>query len=99
VKALFIPLKRQYFEDFRDGRKDTEYRPYGPRWNEKTCPVGRPVVLSLGYGKGHRLVGRVAGFATSEEQTKTDAWRDCYGDKGGLAACIHIRLNDGPMEG
>ncbi len=92
MKSLFIPLKRQHFEDFRGGRKTTEYRPYGPRWNEKTCAIGRPVLLSLGYGTQCRLIGRVVGFTKSEEPTKTDAWRDCYGDKSGMAACIHIEV-------
>lgn len=60
--ALFIPLKTEYFEAFERGDKDTEYRPYGLRWNERTCCIGRRVVLSKGYGKRHRLTGIVVGF-------------------------------------
>ena len=30
-------------------------RVYGPRWNEKTCFIGRRATLSKGYEKGSRL--------------------------------------------
>ena len=92
-KPLFIPLKTAYFEAFAKGEKTTEYRPYGPRWNELTCPVGRKVTLSHGYGKARRLSGTVAAFERSAEPTRTPAWLDCYGRKGVEAACIHIRLD------
>jgi hypothetical protein len=59
---LFIPLKAEYYREFACGMKTTEYRLYGPRWNERTCVIGRPVTLSLGYGKRERLRGTVAGF-------------------------------------
>jgi hypothetical protein len=92
MKALFIPLRSEYFEAFKAGTKTTEYRVYGPRWNERTCAVGRPVVLSKGYGKAHRLCGTVAGFWKSSAVTQ--AWTDCYGPRGErLAACISITLN------
>jgi hypothetical protein len=61
-KPLFIPLNAEWFERFEDGSKDTEYRPYGPRWNERTCRIGRAVVLSYGYGKARRISGVVTGF-------------------------------------
>ena len=74
------------------GGKTTEFRPYGPRWNERTCPVGREVVMSHGYGTKRRLRGVVAGFERSAEPTMTDAWRKCYGDRAGEAACIRVEL-------
>lgn len=95
MKPLFIPLKRAYFEAFKAGTKTEEFRPFGPRWNGQTCPVGRPVVLSLGYGKQQRLAGRIAGFRASVEPTLTPAWKDCYGDRKGMAACIKIELDGG----
>ncbi len=61
VKPLFIPLKTQWFRQFESGEKETEYRAYGPRWNERTCAIGRAAVLSHGYS-GARLHRRVAGF-------------------------------------
>ena len=61
-KPIFIPLRREWFEKFARGEKTTEYRVYGPRWNETTCQVGRKVVLSLGYGKNHRLSGEITDF-------------------------------------
>lgn len=92
-KPLFIPLKKAYFEAFERGEKREEYRPYGARWNERTCRIGRRVVLSLGYGKGRRLTGTVVSFDKSGGITRTAAWQDCYGGKGfDTAACIGISL-------
>lgn len=91
MKPLFIPLKKEFFEAFERGDKDTEYRIYGARWNEKTCPIGRPATLAYGYTK-RRLYGVVAGFVKSEEPTKSEAWKKCYGEKGKVAACIKIKL-------
>jgi len=92
MTPLFIPLKREYFEAFERGEKIEEFRPYGPRWNEQTCPVGRQVVLSLGYGKQRRLFGRVVGFRKDEQPQLRPAWVHCYGDKHAVAACIKIEL-------
>lgn len=97
MKPLFIPLKREHFDAFKAGTKPNmeEYRPEGPRWNARTCVVGRPVVLSLGYGKQQRLLGVVAGYRSSVEPINTAAWKDCYGDRHGMAACIKIKLEGG----
>lgn len=58
MKSLFIPLKKMHFESFIDGSKRTEYRLYGPRWNERTIFPGRAVTLSLGYS-GKRMTAKV----------------------------------------
>lgn len=91
-KPLFIPLKGEFYDQFVKGQKDTEYRPYGPRWNENTCASGREVVLSRGYGKAHRLQGTVASFAVSKDIPKTRLWLSIYGTKHRYAACIRISL-------
>lgn len=96
-KPLFIPLKREFFLAFQAGEKNTEFRRYGMRWNEKTCFVGRKVVLSLGYGKKHRVHGVIVGFERSEAPVTTKAWLDCYGNNAGEAACIRIAV-EGQME-
>lgn len=57
-KPLFIPLMTEYFEAFASGRKRFEYRVHGPRWNEKTCTVGRKAIIAKGYG-WPRLQARV----------------------------------------
>jgi len=99
VKPLFIPLKTKYFEAFENGSKDTEYRPYGKRWNERTCPVGRPVVLSRGYGKQRRLEGVIERFAVDPMPMLMKDWCDVYGDDPlRQAACIQIRLAQ-PQDG
>jgi hypothetical protein len=69
MKPLFIPLKREYFEQFVSGEKRSELRLYGARWNERTCTVGRPVVLSLGYGKIKRLSATVVEFHKRKAST------------------------------
>lgn len=61
MKPLFIPLLTVWFAEFKAGRKTIEYRAYGPRWNERTCNVGREAVLSKGYS-GDRIVGSVRSF-------------------------------------
>jgi hypothetical protein len=92
MKPLFIPLYTEYFNEFESGVKDTEFRPYGSRYNERTCFIGREVTLSHGYGKKRRLRGVIVGFERSIEPTKTEAWLNCYGDKTGEAACIRVKL-------
>lgn len=91
-KPLFIPLKGEFYDQFATGQKDTEYRPYGPRWNFRTCPPGREVVLSRGYGKAHRLRGTVASFEIRADIPKTRLWQSIYGTKHVHAACIRISL-------
>ena len=93
MKPLFIPLKAEYYDAFAGGTKQTEFRPYGPRWNERTCPVGREVILSRGYGRKHRMRGTVVDFRRYEWPTRTPVWKRIYGDKKfEFAACIQIRV-------
>jgi hypothetical protein len=102
MKPLFIPLKTEYFEAFRDGRKATEFRIYGPRWNERTCVPGRGVVLSKGYGKRERLNGWIVSFRSSTvyglEQHAREAFLECYGREDVDVARILIRI-DRPSPG
>ena len=89
--ALFIPLKTEYYEAFCDGSKTVECRKYGKGWNEKTCTIGKKVVISKGYGKQNRKSGVIVGF--TKQVMDSEAWIDCYGEPG-LAACIEIKLQD-----
>lgn len=57
-KPLFIPLRTQWFNAFKSGEKTKEYRAFGPRWNERTCFLGRPTIVSHGYS-GDRLYRKV----------------------------------------
>ncbi len=84
TRPLFIPLKRQWFEAFSDGSKTVEYRRYGPRWNERTCTPGRPVVLSLGYS-GARITARIKKLVVIE-----NPGIDFFPAKAILAA-IHLK--------
>ncbi len=94
LKPLFIPLKGVYYDAFESGIKDTEYRMHGARWNVKTCPPGRRVVLSRGYGKRRRMTGVILKSYASLEPTTSVDWLACYG-AGGEAFCIKI-LTDRP---
>lgn len=72
-RPLFIPLKKEYFEAFERGEKNTEYRLESSiekptRWSSRTCWWGREVILSCGYGKARRIRGVI---------TSTLQWRNC----------------------
>lgn len=96
MKPLFIPLKTEYFDAFADGSKREELRRYGVRWNERTCAVGRDVVLSKGYGKKHRLAGKVYKFKRQHGTTFGSTYRsaiiDVFGTLDIEIACIAIEL-------
>lgn len=97
MTPLFIPLKREFYEAFERGDKTEEYRLYGPRWNEKTCVVGRPVVLSLGYGKQHRMTGVISYFSVQRGSNMQGfqriALRHVYGTTDLDVACIAITID------
>ena len=97
MKDLFIPLKTEHFLDFKRGIKTFELRPYGARWNEKTCYVGRGVTLSKGYGKHNRLYGVVTDFYVCPvNKLQSDVfvtWLRIYADKYEQVATISIKLD------
>lgn len=88
-KPLFIPLRTEWFRQFEAGTKDTEYRAYGPRWNERTCRVGRPATISHGYS-GKRLSRSVTGFKVLDHAEAPEAARTIYPDAAFIAA-IELR--------
>lgn len=93
VKPLWLVLKHEYFDQFEQGVKTLEYRRRSDRFNAQTCPIGRNVVLSRGYG-GRRLTGRITGFHYDNLPSKLPGWTECYGKTSGTsAACIRIELD------
>ena len=80
MKPIFIPLKRCYFEAFERGDKTHEYRRDVPRWSHKNVFPGRPVTLSLGYGKKNRLSAEVVSRKCSWMSSMD--WINCYGTSG-----------------
>lgn len=100
MKPLFIPLKSEFYEAFERGDKHSELRLYGPRWNEKTCPAGRPVILSKGYGKQNRLQGVVIEFLKRDAKTFGSTYRvsveRLYGTLEKPIADIRIKLINQP---
>lgn len=97
MKPMFIPLKAEYFDAFADGSKREELRRYGPRWNERTCSVGRQVVLSKGYGKQSRMAGRIWKFKQQHGSlfgsTYKAAILHVFGTLDIEIACISIEIN------
>ena len=102
VKPLSIPLKTKWFNLFKSSAKTSELRRYGPRWNEKTCPVGRAVTLSKGYGKHERLSGRVTAFHKRHGQTFGSTYRvairETFGTDNITVAEIRIALESSVCE-
>jgi hypothetical protein len=88
---MFIPLRRQWFEAFRDGSKRNEWRAYGPRWNRQKCHRGRRVILSLGYS-GARLRGSVVKTRCVRADLAPAGARAIYPSARYLCA-IHVALD------
>ena len=76
---LFVPLAGWAYDLFASGAKTTEFRLYGPRWNERTCTPGRAVVLSRGYGRAHRMNGVIQSLALLDSPPDPDAWFRAFG--------------------
>ena len=96
VKALFLPLMGWAYGQFEAGTKTTEYRVYGVRWNERTCWVGRPVILSLGYGRRRRRLAWIKDFAQASCPPDLMAWERAYGAPpapGQTIACITLTFS------
>jgi len=96
MKPLFIPLKGEFFDAFMAGTKREELRRYGPRWHKGTCIVGRPVVLSKGYGSRHRATGRIIDFKKQHGSLFGSGYKKSieriYGTLDIDIACISIEL-------
>jgi hypothetical protein len=84
-KDLFIPLRTEWFRQFEAGAKRHEYRAYGPRWNEKTCRVGRRATISHGYS-GKRLRGTVNSFEVLSHAEAPAEAQAIYPDAAYIAA-------------
>ena len=102
IKPLFIPLKTEHFDAWKSGDKTDELRLYGKRWNERTCWVGRDVVLSRGYGRKHRMRGRLWKFKKQHAPTFGSAYKaailDCFKTLDVWIAVIsidHLEVIDG----
>ena len=95
MKPIFIPLKRQYFEAFRSGRKRIEYRKVGGQFTEANCSPGREVTLSLGYGTRNRFRGTVLRSWVKHHDRPTGEIADCYGTEPIEILAIEILVDRG----
>ena len=91
IPPMFIPLRRQWFEAFRDGEKRIEWRVYGARWNRQSAHRGRRVVLSLGYS-GARLLGSIVRTRCVRADLAPPSARAIYPNAKYLCA-IHVALD------
>lgn len=71
IKPLFLPLKTEYFNAFKNGSKTHELR-VGARWGHIYCHIGRKVILSKGYGKYERLNGMITSFEAVSVDSLSD---------------------------
>lgn len=81
-KPLFANLNVYWFWETAGGRHPTEYRPYGPRWNERTVWPGRRAVITMAF-RWPRLFTSVESFAILDEPPDQKAWDSVYPDKKG----------------
>lgn len=99
-KPLFVPLKAEFYDAFVAGTKTDELRAYGPRWNERTCTIGRAVTLSCGYGKARRLNRRIVSFQVIRRLDLPEPQRSTlarlYGTDDFKVACITLAKDAQP---
>lgn len=79
MKPIFIPLKREYYNAFKSGHKQIEYRRVGGQFTKANCTPGREVTLSLGYGSRNRIKGTVLRSWIEHHEHPTGPIADCYG--------------------
>jgi len=84
TKPLFIPLNREYYEQFERGEKAFEMCKFGPRWNHGTCLAGRKATISLGYGKARRMSMVVTEVRVSKVMNL---------NRGDAEACLNCGMN------
>jgi len=63
---LFVPLNKEWFDLFVEGRKEWEIRAISPRFNEKTVVVGRAVELRRGYQKKGAIWGTITDYRITD---------------------------------
>lgn len=105
-KSLFVPLAKRWYVEFREGRKDIEFRPAGivtdkngvlrqSPWNASTCRPGRPALIGNGYQVRDRLSAVVESFTEQPDAGDfTEAFDEIYPghrSRGGLVAAIKFR--------
>ncbi|WP_319761898.1 hypothetical protein [Maridesulfovibrio sp.] len=85
ARPLFIPLKKEYFEQYKNGTKKYELRKPERQFQLKYLTPGRDVTLSCGYS-GDRLYTKIGGAELwhSGDLGKADrkACLDCFGQHG-----------------
>jgi hypothetical protein len=96
MKPLCIPLKSECYAAFQRGYEGSELRRYGPRGNERICPVGRPVMVSKGDGNQNRRQARLSGVHRRNARTFGSTYRASierlYGSLGVEIAEIRLEI-------
>lgn len=106
-KPLFVPLARQWYRAFAEGRKRIEFRPAGivvgrdgversSPWNARTCRLGRPALLSNGYHVAGRIPAVIESYSEHPDAGETtEAFDQIYPEhraRGGMVGWITFRV-------
>lgn len=78
-KPLFLPLNRMWYDEFAKGKKTRELRGIRPGFHSGMVWVGREVVLSRGYGKKDRMLGKITEVKEFYNADVRDIVRDVSG--------------------
>ena len=89
-KPIFVALRSEHWNDFRDRRKSIEWRAWGARWNDRTIIPGMPIILAKGYTRD-RLHGVVVRVQRVSRPLAPDAALAIYPDVEAFCA-IEIAL-------
>lgn len=99
MKPAFLPLKKEYYLQFKTGVKTHEYRLHRRQFNEKNFFTGREVTLSNGYGNSDRAKGVISSFCVVDlhelHDDKQKTLIALYGNDAKVIpiAVIGIKLN------
>lgn len=90
AQPAWLNLKKEYFLQFMSGEKTGEFRRVCTH-PETRFPVGRAVVLRLGYS-GPFMVGCVDEYRVIEDVADIPDWKAVYGDEQGPGSRIGIHV-------
>lgn len=89
---IFIPLKTEFFNSFKSGTKNAEYRKVSKLYNKDRVIVGKRVKLALGYTSEASKVLWGVVTSVNQEFRSCESWLKCY-KKPGECLVIGIKLD------
>ncbi len=89
TKAAFLPLKRKWFDEIKNGTKRVEYRRHKGAFTAKNFYEGRKLKIRLGYS-GEEIEAICQRVVVTKE--KSIAFMEVYPDHDGEVFEIHFDL-------